>query len=165
MDKNKILDYHLVKKKIRRISLQIIESTSIDDEIIIAGIENNGYIIAKKICNEIKKISDKKIQLCSVKIDKKNPRKEITVSLVEEQYENKSVVIVDDVLNSGSTLMYAVKYFLDTKLKKLKTAVLVDRNHKKYPVKVDYKGLSLSTSIQNHVEVSINDNEINAYLV
>ena len=72
MDKNKILDYHLVKKKIRRISLQIIESNSIDDEIIIAGIENNGYIIAKKICNEIKKISDKKIQLCSVKIDKKN---------------------------------------------------------------------------------------------
>ena len=165
MDKNKILDYHLVKKKIRRISLQIIESNSIDDEIIIVGIENNGYLIAKKICNEIKKISDKKIQLCSIKIDKKNPRKEITVSLVEEQYENKSVVIVDDVLNSGSTLMYAVKYFLDTKLKKLKTAVLVDRNHKKYPIKADYKGLSLSTSIQNHVEVSIDENEINAYLV
>jgi len=165
MDKKKILDYQLVKKKITRISLQIIEANSIDDEIIIAGIENNGYIIAKKICNEIKKISDKKIQLCSIKIDKKNPRKEITVSLVQEQYENKSVVIVDDVLNSGSTLMYAVKYFLDTKLKKLKTAVLVDRNHKKYPIKADYKGLSLSTSIQNHVKVSIDDNEINAYLV
>ena len=165
MDKNKILDYQLVKKKIIRISLQIIEANPNDDEIIIAGIENNGYIIAKKICDEIKKISDKKIQLCSIKIDKKNPRKEITLSLAEEQYENKSVVIVDDVLNSGSTLMYAVKYFLDTKLKKLKTAVLVDRNHKKYPVKADYKGLSLSTSIQNHVEVSIDDNEINAYLV
>ena len=165
MDKNKILDYQLVKKKITRISLQIIEANSIDNEIIIAGIENNGYVIAKKICDEIKKISDKKIQLCSIKIDKKNPRKVITVSLFEEQYKDKSVVIVDDVLNSGSTLMYAVKYFLDTKLKKLKTAVLVDRNHKKYPVKADYKGLSLSTSIQNHVEVSIDDNEINAYLV
>ena len=165
MDKNKILDYQLVKKKITRISLQIIEANSNDDEIIVAGIENNGYIIAKKICDEIKKISDKKIQLCSIKIDKKNPRKVITVSLFEEQYKDKSVVIVDDVLNSGSTLMYAVKYFLDTKLKKLKTAVLVDRNHKKYPIKADYKGLSLSTSIQNHVEVSIDDNEINAYLV
>ena len=158
MDKNKILDYQLVKKKIIRISLQIIEANSIDDEIIIAGIENNGYIIGKKI-------SEKKIHLCSIKIDKKNPRKEITVSLVDEEYKNKSVIIVDDVLNSGSTLMYAVKYFLDTKLKKLKTAVLVDRNHKKYPIKADYKGLSLSTSIQNHVEVSIDDNEINAYLV
>ena len=165
MDKNKILDFKLIKKKIIRISLQIIEANPNDDEIIVAGIENNGYIIAKKICDEIKKISDKKIQLCSIKIDKKNPRKEITASIAEEQYKNKSVVIVDDVLNSGSTLMYAVKYFLDTKLKKLKTAVLVDRNHKKYPIKADYKGLSLSTSIQNHVEVSIDDNEINAYLV
>ena len=87
------------------------------------------------------------------------------MSLVDEEYKNKSVIIVDDVLNSGATLMYAAKYFLDTKLKKLKTAVLVDRNHKKYPIKADYKGLSLSTSIQNHVEVSIDDNEINAYLV
>ena len=165
MDKNKILDYQLIKKKILRISLQIIEANSTDDEIIIAGIENNGFIIAKKICDELKKISGKKIHLCSIKIDKKNPRKEITVSLVEEEYKNKSVIIVDDVLNSGATLMYAAKYFLDTKLKKLKTAVLVDRNHKKFPIKADYKGLSLSTSIQNHVEVSIDDNEINAYLV
>ena len=165
MDKKKILDYQLIKKKIVRISLQIIEANSTDDEIIIAGIENNGFIIAKKICDELKKISEKKIHLCSIKIDKKNPRKEITVSLVDEEYKNKSVIIVDDVLNSGATLMYAAKYFLDTKLKKLKTAVLVDRNHKKYPIKADYKGLSLSTSIQNHVEVSINDNEINAYLV
>ena len=165
MDKNKILDYQLIKKKIVRISLQIIEANSTDDEIIIAGIENNGFIIAQKICDELKKISEKKIHLCSIKIDKKNPRKEITVSLVDEEYKNKSVIIVDDVLNSGATLMYAAKYFLDTKLKKLKTAVLVDRNHKKFPIKADYKGLSLSTSIQNHVEVSIDDNEINAYLV
>ena len=165
MDKKKILDYQLIKKKIVRISLQIIEANSTDDEIIIAGIENNGFIIAQKICDELKKISEKKIHLCSIKIDKKNPRKEITVSLVDEEYKNKSVIIVDDVLNSGATLMYAAKYFLDTKLKKLKTAVLVDRNHKKYPIKADYKGLSLSTSIQNHVEVSIDDNEINAYLV
>ena len=165
MVKKTILDSTQIKKKIGRISLQIIESNIDEDEIIIAGIEKNGYLIAEKISDEIKKFSEKKIQLCNVKIDKKNPRKEITLSLVEEQYANMSVVIVDDVLNSGSTLMYAVKYFLDTKLKKLKTAVLVDRNHKKYPIKADYKGLSLSTSIQNHVEVSIDDNEIKAYLV
>ena len=104
----------LIKKKIVRISLQIIEANSTDDEIIIAGIENNGFIIAQKICDELKKISKKKIHLCSIKIDKKNPRKEITVSLVEEQYKNKSVVIVDDVLNSGSTLMYGSTFIKDT---------------------------------------------------
>lgn len=165
MDKKKILDFQLVKKKINRISLQIIESNIDEDEIIIAGIEKNGYVIAKYICDKIKKISKKNIQLCSITIDKKNPRKEINISLEKDRYKNRSVIIVDDVLNSGSTLMYAVKYFLDTKLKKLSTAVLVDRNHKKYPIKADFKGLSLSTSIQNHIEVSINKNEINAFLV
>ena len=97
-------------------------------------------------------------------IDKKNPRNEIIVSLDSDNYENKSIIVVDDVLNSGSTLMYAVKYFLETKIKKLKTAVLVDRNHKKYPIKADFKGLSLSTSIQNHVEVLIDKNGITAFL-
>jgi len=164
MDKKKILDYPQIKKKIRRISLQIIESNINEDEIIIAGIENNGYLIAEKICDEIKKLSKKNITLCNIIIDKKNPRNEIIVSLDSDNYENKSIIVVDDVLNSGSTLMYAVKYFLETKIKKLKTAVLVDRNHKKYPIKADFKGLSLSTSIQNHVEVLIDKNGITAFL-
>jgi len=164
MDKKKILDYPQIKKKIRRISLQIIESNINEDEIIIAGIENNGYLIAEKISDEIKNISKKNITLCNIIIDKKNPRNEIIVSLDSDNYENKSIIVVDDVLNSGSTLMYAVKYFLETKIKKLKTAVLVDRNHKKYPIKADFKGLSLSTSIQNHVEVLIDKNGITAFL-
>ena len=165
MDKKKILDNSQIKKKIRRISLQIIESNIDENEIIIAGIENNGYKIAENISNEIKNISKKNITLCNISINKKNPRNEIIISLDTEKYQNKSVIVVDDVLNSGSTLMYAVKHILDTKVKKLKTAVLVDRNHKKYPIKADFKGLSLSTSIQNHVEVLISENEINAYLV
>ena len=85
---------------------------------------------------------------------KKNPLNDISTSLNFEDYQNKSLVVIDDVLNSGATLMYSVKYFLNTKIKSLKTAVLVDRNHKKYPIKADFKGLSLSTSIQSKVAVS-----------
>tara|TARA_B100000963_G_C22304284_1_gene527137 strand:+ start:141 stop:638 length:498 start_codon:yes stop_codon:yes gene_type:complete len=165
MDKKKILDNTLVKKKIIRISLQIIESNIDEKEIIIAGIEKKGFIFAKKISNEIKKKSNIDTKLCRISLNKKNPMDKIFISLKTNEYENKSVVIVDDVLNSGSTLIYAVKFFLNTKLKKLKTAVLVDRNHKKYPVKADFKGLSLSSSVQNHVEVDINEKEINAYLI
>ena len=77
---------------------------------------------------------------------------------------NKSVVLVDDVLHSGTTLIYAIKHFLDVPLKKFKTAVLVNRNHKKYPVKADFKGISLSTSIKEHVVVDFKDDEITAYL-
>ena len=165
MDKKKILDYQSIKKKIRRISLQIIESNIDQDEIIIAGIELNGFIIAKKISQEISKISEINIKLCKVKIDKKNPLNDISTSLNFEDYQNKSLVVIDDVLNSGATLMYSVKYFLNTKIKSLKTAVLVDRNHKKYPIKADFKGLSLSTSIQSKVEVVIDEKKIEAFLV
>ena len=165
MDKKKILDYQSIKKKIRRISLQILESNIDQDEIIIAGIDVNGFIIAKKISQEIKKISDINIKLCNVKIDKKNPLNDISTSLNFEEYQNKYIVVIDDVLNSGATLMYSVKYFLNTKIKSLKTAVLVDRNHKKYPIKADFKGLSLSTSIQSKVEVVIDEKKIEAFLV
>ena len=103
--------------------------------------------------------------MCNVKIDKNNPLNEISTSLNSEKLQNKSIIVIDDVLNSGATLMYTVKYFLNTRLKGLKTVVLVDRNHKKYPIKADFKGLSLSTSIQNKVEVSINGDKIEAYLV
>ena len=165
MDKKKILDYQSIKKKIRRISLQILESNIDQDEIIIAGIDFNGFIIAKKISQEISKISEINIKLCKVKIDKKNPLNDISTSLNFEDYQNKSLVVIDDVLNSGATLMYSVKYFLNTKIKSLKTAVLVDRNHKKYPIKADFKGLSLSTSIQSKVEVVIDEKKIEAFLV
>ena len=165
MDKKKILDYQSIKKKIRRISLQILESNIDQDEIIIAGIDINGFIIAKKISQEISKISEINIKLCKVKIDKKNPLNDISTSLNFEDYQNKSLVVIDDVLNSGTTLMYSVKYFLNTKIKSLKTAVLVDRNHKKYPIKADFKGLSLSTSIQSKVEVVIDEKKIEAFLV
>ena len=165
MDKKKILNNLQIKKKIKRISLQIIESNNSEEEIIIAGIEKNGFIISKKISDEIENNSDIKVKLCKIIIDKKNPRKKISTSLKLEDYHNKSMVLIDDVLNSGSTLIYAVKHFLDTDIKKIKTAVLVDRNHKKFPIKADFKGLSLSTSIQNHVEVVFDKGIIEAFLV
>ena len=165
MDKKKILTNSQIKRKIKRISLQIIESNVEEKEVVIAGIEQNGFLIAKELNKMITELSNLNIKLCSLKIDKKNPLNNISTSLNSSEYKNKSIVVVDDVLNSGSTLMYAVKHFLDTELRQLKTAVLVDRNHKKFPIKVDFKGLSLSTSIQNHVKVEFDKNSIEAFLL
>ena len=164
MDK-KILNKDEILKKIKRISLQIIESNINEEQIIIIGIYENGFTLASKITNEIKNNSNLKILLDKLIIDKKKPRSKLTTSLNKELYENKSIIIVDDVLNTGSTLIHAIKHILENDVKKIQTAVLVDRNHKKYPVKVDFKGLSLSTSIHNHVEVSLNEKAINAILV
>ena len=162
--KNIILNHREIQHKIKRIAYQIYESNVNESELILAGIDSNGFTFAKKIKTELDKISDIDVILCKVIIDKKNPLSEIKTSLKKEAYANKSIVLVDDVLNSGSTLMYGVKHFLEMPVKQFKTAVLVNRNHKKYPIKADFKGISLSTSLNEHVEVILSGKQFKAYL-
>lgn len=150
---NIILDQKQIDHKIKRIAYQIYENNFSEKEIVIAGIFENGFIFAKKIKSVIEKISPIKVIMCKVVIDKKNPIEPITTSLESKIYKNKSLVLVDDVLHSGTTLIYGIKHFLQVPLKQFNTAVLVDRNHKKYPVKADFKGISLSTSINENVSV------------
>ena len=162
--KNIILTQQEIDHKTRRIAYQIYETFPDETEVVIAGIASNGYLFAKKLAAMVEKISDIKVTLCEVIIDKDKPLDAVKTSLTPEQYSNKSLVLVDDVLNSGTTLIYGVKHFLDVPLKKFKTAVLVDRNHKQYPVKADFKGLSLSTSMKERVEVVLDEKEQYAYL-
>ena len=165
MSKNIILNNQEIEHKIKRIAYQIYETFVDEQEIVIAGITSNGFTFAKKIAAVLESISPIKVSLCEVQINKLEPQLPITTSLTQEQYANKGLVLVDDVLNSGTTLIYAVKHFIDVPLKKFKTAVLVDRNLKKYPVKADFKGISLSTSLFEHVQVVFDENGDNyAYL-
>ena len=150
---NIILDKKQIDHKIRRIACQIYESNVSEKEVIIAGIYENGYLFAQKIKRAVEKISPIKVTICKVIIDKKIPTTPIETSLNSEEYKNKSLVLVDDVLHSGTTLIYGIKHFLEVPLKQFKTVVLVDRNHKKYPVKADFKGISLSTSINENISV------------
>ncbi len=164
MAKNVILNHEEIEHKIKRIAYQIYETFIDENQIVIAGIAPNGFVFAEKLAAELSKISDLKPMLCEVKIDKKNPGSPVKTSLKPEEYRDKGLVLVDDVLNSGTTLIYAVKHFLDVPLTKFKTAVLVDRNHKKYPVKADFKGISLSTGLMEHVKVVFKENANSAYL-
>ncbi|WP_297795497.1 phosphoribosyltransferase family protein [uncultured Eudoraea sp.] len=162
---NKILSHIQIQHKIRRIAYQIYETNVSEKKIIIAGIEGGGLNFAKKLQVVLKDITSAEIVLCKVTMDKKNPIKSgVNMSIPESEYRNKSVVLVDDVLNSGTTLIYGVHHFLKTPLKQLKTAVLVNRNHKKYPVKADFKGISLSTSLQEHVKVEFKSKNDAVYL-
>lgn len=161
---NVILTHDEIVHKIKRIAYQIYESNVEEKELILAGIENNGFVLAKKLKTVLKQISPIEPILCKVSIDKKNPINEITTSIPPEGYKNKSVILIDDVLNSGTTLIYGVKHFLNVPLKQFKTAVLVNRNHKKYPVKADFKGISLSTSLKEHVNIDLNGTVFKAIL-
>lgn len=162
MSKNIILSNQEIEHKIKRIAYQIYETFVDEKEVVLAGIASNGYLFAEKIATELKSISTLEVLLCEVHINKQQPELPISTSLSKEAYANKGLILIDDVLNSGTTLIYAVRHFLDVPLKKFKTAVLVDRNHKKYPVKADFKGISLSTSLLEHVQVVFDENN-NSY--
>jgi pyrimidine operon attenuation protein / uracil phosphoribosyltransferase len=151
-----ILNSKQIQQKINRIAYEIYENNYDEKEIIIAGIADNGYFLAKRLADVLKKIAPLEVNLLSIKLDKKNPlAEEIKINLSDKELKNKVIVLVDDVLNSGKTLMFGAKPFLTTPVKRLITAVLVDRGHNRYPIKADYVGLSLSTTLREHITVEI----------
>ena len=164
MQKTIILNNEQIQHKTKRIAYQIYESNINEKEIVLAGIKENGFIFAKRIKEVLEKISPVHVILCEVVINKKKPLNPITTSISSEEYKNKPLVLVDDVLNSGTTLIYAAKLFLEVPLKRFKTVVLVNRNHKKYPIKADFKGISLSTSMQEHIYVEFKGKNAQAFL-
>ena len=162
--KNKILNTNQIKKIVKRIAYQIHENNLEYPEIILIGVHKNGYTLAEKINKELKQISKSNIKLVSIKINKKNPLEEIELDCKKEYLKNKVIVLVDDVLHTGKTLIYCIKHLLEITPKNFNTVVLIDRNHKKFPIKVDFKGISLSTFISDHVEVVFEDNNNYAFI-
>ena len=136
-----------------------------EKEIIVVGISERGLILAKQLVVVIQQISKIKTQLAHLEIDKDTPYNNVvTVNLEEKEYTERVVILVDDVLNSGKTLMYAAKHFLTTPLSKLSILVLVDRNHNRYPIKADYIGLSLATTLQEYINVELTGKNKGVYL-
>lgn len=161
--KNVILTQDVIDKKIKRIAYEIYEHNSEELEIILAGIWDRGTILAEKIMTILQEISPIKIKLIELKLDKQRPD---TVQISEAlDFNGKVIVLVDDVANSGRTMLYALKPLLEFLPKKIQTAVLVDRKHKSFPLSVDFVGYTLSTSLQEMVMVDVVGEEIiSAYL-
>ena len=163
-EKNIILKNIDIEKKIQRISLQILEDNIDEEGIVIFGISDNGLLIAKKLINHLSKISSIKSNLIKVIIDKDNPIDSIKYDS-KFDINSSSVLIIDDVSQSGKTLQSVISNLLIYKPSKIKTAVIVNRDQTLYPVKVDYIGISLSTSVNNHVSfISDKNNELSVYL-
>jgi pyrimidine operon attenuation protein/uracil phosphoribosyltransferase len=153
MSKLKILDKTQIDQKLNRLAYEIYENNFSEKELLIVGIDGNGYKVANHICEKLKKISPIKITLGNIKLNKDKPwEDEPVINFEEKSFINKSIIVVDDVLNSGKTLMYAVKLFLNKPVKKINTVILVDRSHTRFPVKADFVGLRLSTTLQEHIE-------------
>ncbi|MEI8136388.1 MAG: phosphoribosyltransferase family protein [Bacteroidota bacterium] len=153
MSKIKILDTLQIDQKLSRLAYEIYENNFSEKELLLVGIDGNGYKVANHLCEKLKKISPLKITLGKIKLNKDMPWEGQPITdFDEKEFVNKTIILVDDVLNSGKTLMYAVKLFLDKPVKKINTVILVDRSHTRFPVKADFVGLRLSTTLQEHIE-------------
>lgn len=151
-----ILDRKQITQKIRRIAFEIAENNFAEDEIILAGINNNGMNFAKLLIKELQQIKPIKYALTQIKINPAFPLDyDIQIGLSSEALKDKVVLIVDDVANTGRTVFYAAKSLMETLPKKVQVAVLVDRKHKSFPIQADYVGLSLATTLKENIEVSL----------
>jgi pyrimidine operon attenuation protein/uracil phosphoribosyltransferase len=159
-----ILDQAQIKQKIDRIAYQILEDCFDEKEIIIAGIASRGYVFAQKLEKVLCKISKIKCTLVEITLDKDSNNLVASTNIPVSQCKNKTIILVDDVLNSGRTLLYGLSVFLNIPTKKIRTAVLVDRSHKLFPISTDYAGYTISTVSQEHISVVFDKNKEAVYL-
>ena len=152
MSQTVLLTRKQIEQKVNRIAYQVYEDCVEESELVIAGIMQSGFVLARKIDDVLKSISPLKTHLVEVSIDKHSHlQKEIQLSIPREALQGKVVLLVDDVMDSGKTMIYSLKPFLQADIKKLRIAVLVDRNHKGYPIAADFVGIRLATTLQEHI--------------
>jgi pyrimidine operon attenuation protein/uracil phosphoribosyltransferase len=162
-EKKHILSKEVAEKKIRRMAFEILENNIDEKEIILAGIRESGSVVAREIQEILSEIASIKTELITISLDKKEPNAvELSKSI---DFNKKVIIVIDDVSNSGKTLLYAMKPFINFHPKKIQTLVLVERSHSNFPVQPDYVGLSIATTLQEHIFVEVNGEEITgAYL-
>ncbi len=161
-----ILEHSQIEQKIVRLAHQIMETCCDEEEIFIGGIVGNGEFLSKKLTSIIRENSSSKVVQFNIKVNKDEPwRDDIELSIDTKTLKNGYIIIVDDVVNSGKTLQYALVKFLEQPTKAIKTIALVDRQHRRYPIKTDFKGLELSTTLKDRIEVELATDQYKAYLV
>ncbi len=155
---NSILSSEDVSRKIRRMAFEIAERNASCEALIIAGVAGNGVVLASAIIKELKQILSCSLEFITVHIDKNNP---LDVSIKDQMnFDGKTIILIDDVANSGRILLYALKAFLGHQPTSIQTLVLVERSHKLFPVQTDYVGLSIATTLQEHITVQTTGDKI-----
>lgn len=163
--KTKILSEKQINQKLDRIAYEILEETFDESEIHLVGIHGNGEKLTIMLHERLKEITDQKILRISIAVNKKEPLKTpIKLSEEPDTLENGVLILIDDVINSGKTMQYALIELLKRPTKKIKTVALVDRKHRRFPIRCDFVGLTLSTTLQERVEVGF-ENEMQAFLI
>ena len=160
-----ILDKDKIFQKIRRLAYHIYENNSQENEIVFAGVQESGFVLAQLVGQEFSKISPIPLRMVGISLDKFMPLQTDIVLDCELRFlENKTIILFDDVMNTGRTIAYSLKPFLNMPIKKLQTLVLVNRGHSVFPISADYVGYDLNTTINQHVTVLLKDENFGVYL-
>ncbi len=155
-----ILDRKQTLQKIKRIAYEIYENNFQEEEVVLAGIYDKGYLLAQMLHRELSAISPLRVRLVKISLEKFSPvQGTVSLDCPAEALRNKSIVVVDDVLNTGRTLVHSLQPLLQVEVKKIQIAVMVDRSHRAFPVAAGYVGYSLSTTIQEHIEVVLEEGD------
>lgn len=161
----KILDEKQVRHRITRLAMEILENNLDEESLILAGINNKGLEFARMLLVALKQFSDKPIILTNVRLNPADPNNHpVEIDLPIEHLKDRTIIITDDVANTGRTIFYAFRPFLATLPKRVEVAVLVDRQHKLFPIRADYVGLALATTLMEHIEVQLKEGEMAVYL-
>ena len=162
----RILTTEEINQKLVRLAHQIIEFTYDVPVCYLGGITGNGFTMAKALLKIIQDNSKQKIELFEITVNKEEPwNHEVKLSIEEQKLKNGTILLVDDVLNSGKTMQYALVKLLQQPTAAIKTVAMVDREHRRYPIKADFVGISLSTTLSDTVEIRLNKNKYEAFLV
>lgn len=161
----KIADREKIERILERIAYQIAEIHCHKKKIILVGIHENGYILAKEMANYLLPILKKEAEIISLKIDKTRPETSSIELSQEFQIPDNAIILVDDVINSGKTFFYALRPFFDMKIDELQTLILVERKYKRFPIVSDFVGMSLNTTLKEHIEVVVENGKINEIIL
>ncbi len=163
--KQEILNHQQIEQKINRLAFQLMENTFDLETLYLGGITGNGIILAELLKTVIEQNSTQKIELFEIILDKEKPYSHpIELTMDGEKLKNQTVIVIDDVLNSGKTMQYGLVKILEQEPRHIYTVVLVDRKHRRYPIKANFFGLRLSTILQDHIDVSLKEGNYKALL-
>jgi pyrimidine operon attenuation protein/uracil phosphoribosyltransferase len=157
-NRKQILTAEVADKKLRRMALQVVEENYTETQLVLIGIKNKGSVIAEKVSQYIREVFTGEVLVMELRMDKRNP---LTIDLnTDIDFNDKIIILIDDVANSGRTMLYALKPLLQQLPKKIQTLALVERTHKTFPVDVDYVGFSVSTTADEHIVVEVENGEV-----
>lgn len=159
-----VLNHRQIQQKITRIAFEIYERNAAEQVLVVAGMTGMGYVLAERVVEKLREIAHFSLQLIKIDLDKTQPKLHEVHLSEQVPLTGASIILVDDVLNTGKTLAYAMVPFLEAEVKKMEVLVLVNRSHKLYPVAPDYTGFELATTLSEHITVDLNSEASTVHL-